>query len=66
MRNFTLAVNIGFDPRLGDYTHEQICALMGHLLAAETIPQRMAGRVAKNVPKIGLNVVKKHIGKYGG
>jgi len=49
MRNFTLAVNIGFDPALGEYTHEQICALMGHLLAAETIPQRMAGRVAKNV-----------------
>ena len=49
MRNFTLAVNIGFDPRLGEYTHEQICRLMGHLLAAETIPQRMAGRVAKNV-----------------
>ncbi len=24
------------------------------------------GRVAKNVPKIGINVVKKHIGKYGG
>ena len=49
MRNFTLAVNIGYDPRLGEYTHEQICSLMGHLLAAETIPQRMAGRVAKNV-----------------
>ena len=49
MRNFTLAVNIGFDPRLGEYTHEQICAVMGHLLAAETMPQRMAGRVAKNV-----------------
>ena len=49
LRNFTLAVNIGFDPRLGEYTHGQICALMGHLLAAETIPQRMAGRVAKNV-----------------
>ena len=49
MRNFTLAVNIGFDPALGVYTHEQICALMGHLLAAETIPQRMAARVAKNV-----------------
>ena len=42
-------MNIGFDPRLGEYTHEQICALMGHQLAAETIPQRMAGRVAKNV-----------------
>ena len=49
MRNFTLAVNIGFDPALGEYTHEQICALMGHQLAAETIPQRMAARVAKNV-----------------
>jgi len=49
MRNFTLAVNIGYDPRLGEYSHEQICALMGHQLAAETIPQRMAGRVAKNV-----------------
>ena len=49
LRNFTLTVNIGFDPRLGEYTHGQICALMGHLLAAETIPQRMAGRVAKNV-----------------
>ena len=49
LRNFTLAVNIGFDPRLGSYTHEQICSLMGHQLAAETIPQRMAGRVAKNV-----------------
>ena len=49
MRNFTLAVNIGFDPRLGEYSHEEICRLMGHLLAAETIPQRMAGRVAKNV-----------------
>ena len=49
MRNFTLAVNIGFDPALGEYTHEQVCALMGHQLAAETIPQRMAARVAKNV-----------------
>ena len=49
LRNFTLAVNIGFDPRLGECTHEQLCSLMGHLLAAETIPQRMAGRVAKNV-----------------
>ena len=49
LRNFTLTVNLGFDPRLGEHTHEQICSLMGHLLAAETAPQRMAGRVAKNV-----------------
>ena len=49
LRNFTLAVNIGFDPRLGDYSHEEICRLMHHQLAAEAIPQRMAGRVATNV-----------------
>ena len=49
MRNFTLAVNIGFDPRLGEYSHGEVCRLMSHQLAAETIPQRMAGRVTKNV-----------------
>ena len=49
LRNFTLAVNIGFDPRLGTYSHEEICRLMYHQLAAETIPQKMAGRVSTNV-----------------
>lgn len=49
LRNFTLAVNIGFDPRLGEYSHSEICRLMYHQLAAETIPQKMAGRVATNV-----------------
>ncbi len=49
LRNFTLAVNVGYDPRLGDYSLQDICSLMHHQLAAETIPQRMAGRVAKNV-----------------
>ena len=49
LRNFTLAVNIGFDPRLGEYSHREICRLMYHQLAAETIPQRMAGRIATNV-----------------
>ena len=49
LRNFTLAVNIGFDPQLGEYSRSEICRLMHHQLAAETIPQRMAGRVATNV-----------------
>ena len=49
LRNFTLAVNIGFDPWLGEYSHEEICRLMHHQLAAETIPQKMAGRVSTNV-----------------
>ncbi len=49
MRNFALAVNIGFDPRLGQYSHEEVCRLMHHQLAAETTPQRMAGRITTNV-----------------
>ena len=49
MRNFTLAVNLGVDPRLGHWTFEETCRQIGHLLAAETVPQRMAGRVATNV-----------------
>ena len=49
LRNFTLAVNIGFDPRLGEYSHPEICRLMYHQLQAETIPQKMAGRVSTNV-----------------
>ena len=49
LRNFTLAVNIGFDPRLGPYSHEQLCRLMYHQLAAEVIPQQMAGMVSTNV-----------------
>ena len=49
MRNFALAVNIGFDPKLGEYSHEQICKLMYHQLGAEATPQRMAGRVTTNV-----------------
>ena len=49
MRNFALAVNIGFDPKLGEYSHEEICRLMHHQLAAEATPQRMAGRVTTNV-----------------
>ena len=49
LRNFALAVNIGFDPRLGEYSHADVCRLMYHQLAAETIPQRMAGRVTTNV-----------------
>ena len=49
MRNFALAVNIGFDPKLGEYSHGEICRLMYHQLAAEATPQRMAGRVTTNV-----------------
>ena len=49
MRNFALTVNIGFDPREGDYTLEEICRQMTHQLSAEAVPQKMAARIAANV-----------------
>lgn len=49
LRNFALTVNIGFDPRLGEYSLEEICAQMAHQLAAEAVPQKMSGKIAANV-----------------
>lgn len=49
LRNFSLTVNPGVDPRLGTYTLEELCEVITHQLAAEITPQRMAGRIAQNV-----------------
>jgi hypothetical protein len=49
LRNFSLTVNPGVDPRLGTYTLGDLCAAITHQLAAEVTPQRMAGRIAENV-----------------
>ncbi len=49
LRNFALAVNVGFDPRLGAHSLEEICAQMGHQLSAQATPQRMAANIAANV-----------------
>ena len=49
LRNFALTVNIGVDPKFGEYSFEQLCASMAHQLALETVPQKMAGRIAANV-----------------
>lgn len=49
LRNFVLTVNAGFDPRMGSYTLEEICAQISHQIAAEAVPQKMAGRIAANV-----------------
>ena len=49
LRNFALTVNPGIDPKLGEYTLEELCREFGHQLALECAPQRMAGRIAANV-----------------
>jgi NRPS condensation-like uncharacterized protein len=49
LRNFALTVNPGVDPRLGQYTLDELCREFSHQLALEAAPQRMAGRIAANV-----------------
>ena len=49
LRNFVLALNPGVDPRMGDYTLEELCRVLAAQLAAEGTAQQMAGRIAANV-----------------
>ena len=49
LRNFSLVLNIGADPRFGDYTLEELCRTMWHRLCADATRQNMAGMIAANV-----------------
>ena len=49
MRNFSLVLNIGADPRYGDYTLEELCKTIYHQLCAYATPQNMASMIAANV-----------------
>lgn len=49
LRNFSLVLNIGVDPRYGDYSLEELCRSMYHQLCAGATPQNMAGMIAANV-----------------
>jgi NRPS condensation-like uncharacterized protein len=49
VRNFALALNIGVDPRYGDYSLEELCTQIHHELAAAATRQNMAGMIAANV-----------------
>ncbi|MBQ3791736.1 MAG: hypothetical protein II797_01395 [Clostridia bacterium] len=71
-RNYALALNIGYDPKLGHYSLEETCAQVSHQIAEEAVPQKMAGRIAENVrpqknlfvrfiPRVVKNVVMRSI-----
>ena len=49
LRNFSLVLNIGVDPRYGDYTLEELCRCIYHQLCANATRQNMAGMIAANV-----------------
>ena len=49
LRNFSLVLNIGVDPRYGNYRFEELCSTIYHQLCAYATPQNMAGMIAANV-----------------
>ena len=49
LRNFSLVLNVGADPRYGDYTIDELCQSIYHQLNAGATSQNMAGMIAANV-----------------
>lgn len=49
LRNFVLVLNVGVDPRYGDYSLEELCRTIYHQLCANATAQNMAGMIAANV-----------------
>lgn len=81
LRNFALVLNLGVDPRFGDYTLEELCRNISHQLAAEATPQHMAGMIAANVQpqqqlllrlapvgikNLVMRLIYRHTGESGG
>ena len=81
LRNFSLVLNIGVDPRYGDYTLEELCCSIYHQLCTNATRQNMAGMIAANVQpqkliplrlapvsvkNIVMDAVYRHSGETGG
>ena len=49
LRNFALVLNVGVDPRFGDYSLEELCRSIHHQMGAGATRQNMAGIIAANV-----------------
>ena len=49
LRNFSLVLNLGVDPRYGGYTLEELCRSISHQLGVSATRQNMAGMIAANV-----------------
>ncbi len=49
LRNFVFYVTPGVDPRLGDYSFEELCTLVHHQMGLMITPKAMAACIATNV-----------------
>ena len=81
LRNFSLVLNVGADPRYGDYRLEELCSTIYHQLCAYATPQNMAAMMAANVQpqkqvilrlapvsvkNLVMDIVYRRIGEGGG
>ncbi len=49
VRNFVLPINVGVDPKKGDYSLKDLCKSIASQFNYEITPQNMASRIASNV-----------------
>lgn len=81
LRNFSLVLNVGVDPRFGEYSLEELCGAIYHQLCAFATRQNMAGMIAANVQpqqliplrlapvfikNLAMDLVYRRIGEGGG
>ena len=58
LRNFSLVLNVGADPRYGDYSLDELCRTIYHQLNAGATPQIMAGMIAANVQPQQMTILR--------
>ena len=58
LRNFALYTTPEIDPRLGDYTFDEICKIVHHWLASDVTPKKMAAKIATNIDSERLLIVR--------
>ncbi len=58
LRNFALYTTPEIDPRLGDYTFDEICKIVHHWLASDVTPKKMAAKIATNIESERILIVR--------
>ena len=58
MRNFVMVVNVGVDPRMGDYTFEELLGIISHQLTLAVTQKNMQAVFTTNVNSERVFIVK--------
>lgn len=58
LRNFVLYTTPEVDPRLGEYTFEELCQRIRHQMALEVNPKYMSSLIATNISSERIGIVK--------